>query len=291
MYKLSNNTIFGNEKVLFISNGDHNLIEIVGDDVLQVEQVIKGFRHQTSPDTLYNQIKHFLNNDKEYFDDICQWLINNKIIEEVESLSDKLLEVPTYVLGTPHDNSETVFHILKEPIESHQYHFTKEADFEKAQLILIISPIFENSSEVLRLNEFAYIKKIPICYVGFDSSPIFSIGPLVYSELNTPCLNCYIKRKLTNLQKPQKTISFVKHPNKQLIAQSNHLKNIYSKIALYHLRAELEKFFRSKRRISAMLGNSLIFDNNTYNFTKAKVLKVTTCSICNSVQTTSPFNV
>lgn len=290
MYKLANNTIYGNEKTLFISNGDHNLIEIAGDSVLQVEQVIKGFSNQTSPDVLFNEIKDTFNNDREYFDEIFQWLISNRILEEVDDQTKDSIQIATYLLNNTSLDSDSIFNLLSETVASYKCVFKREENYMNAELILIFAPLFENLSEVLKINQFSYSNKIPVCYVGLDSSRVFTVGPLVYSELRTPCLNCYIKRKLVNLKMPQKTISFIKHPNKQLISKSSYSSIVFSKIATYHLKIELEKFYRSNKKISTLLGNSLIFDNETYNITKAKILKTSGCDICNQTQNTSPFN-
>jgi hypothetical protein len=292
MYNLNSNTIYKNDHCLFVANGDHNLIEISGDSVLLAEYVIEGFKTEVSPDVVFDKLKNAFDNDRSYFDEICEWLVNNRIIEQVNDQLNEKISVPTYIVNISNRSNPLKAHKeLSESSNLFQYNFIEEPNCDKAELILIFAPLFENLNEVLHINQFAYEKKIPLCHIGVDSSSVFTLGPLVYSELRTPCLNCYTKRKLTNLKKPSKTLSFIQHSNKEIIYQSDLSKSNYAKIALMHLRIELDKFFRSRRRFSSLLGKSLVFDNNDYSIVKATLLKVPDCPICNSSQNYSPFNI
>ena len=291
MYKLSNNSIYGNEKSLFVSSGDHNLIEISGDSVPFVNEVINGFKEEKTIDELYNQIKNYFDNDRTYFDEVCGWLIANKIIYQKDSDNLEISILKTYLSCVRGKSAGIFFEYISNRVEKSSFKFILENDLSRADLVIVVAPLFENLEEVLRINKFTFENNIPLCHVGIESSRTITLGPLTYSGLRTPCLNCYIKRKITNLKSPHKTISFIEHSNKNVIKTSTEVNSSWIKVAAINLREELEIFFGSKKRISALLGKSLIFDYNDYSITKSRLLRTPLCDVCNNLDRYSPFNI
>lgn len=293
MYKLSNNTIYGNDKSLFVSNGDHNLIEISGDSIALVTEVVKGFKEEKNIDLLFEELKNNFENDRSYFDEVCTWLINNRIIKRIDDdvHKEKKLEIKTFVNRNINQLKNDFFKLVSTPNERSPLNFIFEEELIKADLIILIAPLFENLEEILRINKYSFENKIPLCHIGIESSRTITLGPLVYSELRTPCINCYVKRKLTNLKNPQKIVSFIEHVNKDLINKSYETNNPWLKIAAIQLREELEIFFNSGKKISTLLGKSVVFDYNEYSVTKSMLLRTPACEVCNNIDRYSPFNI
>lgn len=283
---VSNSALYGDSKTIYVTSGDHNLVEITGDDVGVVEVIIKEILSHPSRDEVFEKIKDQIDNDKDYYDGIIEWLISSNIVEETQPISCVPQVMNTHIFSpylTLASQQQALADIDTELIK---YTLT---DINSASLIIVFAPIFEFFEEVARINAFAYKHGVTICHVGMDRST-FTLGPICEPKINSPCLVCYAKRKLSNLKNPQKTLSFVKHANKEIANHYNLQSNQYFKIALHYLKTELEKFTLTKGSISAIIGKSLVFDNIYYNISKSKILRLPGCPACNAEEHFSPLN-
>jgi hypothetical protein len=287
-YRLRNVSVYQAENSIYIANGDHSLVEISGKSVNAVVSVLSALEITSSPEILYEKVKSELGGDRAIFDQIIDWLLTNKIIERTRDGEAPIKRVVrTYIHSThlTEDQKEKVV----ERLSGERYGYVR-TEKGQAEFILIVSPIFDQMSEIMKINEFAYEENIPLCHVGIDAET-FTIGPISHAKLNTPCLKCYSQRKISNLKNPKKTIEFVRYANKKQLSSARIAENPYFyNVLLTHLKVELEKFFQTNGLFSAIVGKSLMFDHFNYEITKSKILKVPGCPVCNSEVLVAPLN-
>lgn len=284
--RLSNATIYSSSTNLYITSGDHSLIEVVGDDVALVEKILAGLAAMESLDSIYERIQVELDDDRDYFDEIIAWLQEQGIvIAEPESAPQA---VATF-LHAPYLKTGPSDELLVRLSGLGPREYKPVSDHQEAELILMLSPLFEYQEEVMNLSRYAYQQRIPICHIGIDTST-FTLGPLMDAAVGTPCLNCYLRRKLANLKNPQKTLTFIQHPNKARLVQADPQSTPYFGVALTHLAVELNKFFSSTKQSSPLLGKSIVFDHFDYSITKSKILRVPGCEVCNPTSAYSALN-
>jgi hypothetical protein len=287
-YRLRNVSTYQAENKIYVADGDHNLIEISGDSVESVTAVLNVLETTSDPDDIYQKVKSTLSADREMFDQILHWLHTNHIIERInngEALSKKT--IPTFIHTTHLTEAERqkVFQTLT----STKFEFI-EAEKEAAKFILVVAPIFDQYSSLASINEFAYEANIPICHIGIDSET-FTLGPLSYPHMHTPCLKCYSQRKISNLKNPKRTIEFIRYADKKKISGVRIGESPYFfTVLLTYLKMELEKFFYFNGMYCEIVGKSLMFDHFNYEITKSRVLKIPGCPVCNSEVLVAPLN-
>lgn len=287
--KLHNASVHGSATSIYVTNGDHSLVEIAGDDLSQVETVLQAVEDGQSLDAIFAEHEVAFNGNRAYFDQVVDWLVASKVLQRVRP-ADELpptKEVPTYFYCpslAPAQQAQ-----VAEQLAYQGFTFPLVA-LEDAQLLIVFAPLFESQTEVLRLNQYAYDRGIPLCHIAIEDNT-FTIGPLVDSRQQTPCLCCYNQRKLANLRSARKTLSFIRHPNKTRIRHKDISASPYFEVALTHLRIELVNFYKANLKLSPILSRSIVFDALDYSITKSKVLRVPGCSVCNPTAFYRVFNV
>lgn len=287
-YRLRNVSVYQAENTIYIANGDHNLLEISGQSVSIVSAALTALETPLTQEMLYEKIKSELDGDHHILTQVLEWLLTNKIIERISNGEASVKKTILTYIHSSHlteDQKEEVTVRLS----GDRYAYAK-TEKSQAELILVVSPIFDQFDQIIKINEFAYEENIPLCHVGIDSDT-FTIGPISYAKLNTPCLKCYSQRKISNLKNPKKTIEFVRYANKKQLNSVRITENPYfHNVLLTHLKVELEKFFLTRGLFSAIVGKSLMFDHFNYEITKSKIIKVPGCTVCNSEVLVAPLN-
>jgi len=273
--RLNSVNIYSTHEKLFITDGDHNLIEISGEHVPVIEQIINTLQKEENVQEIYTKVSHLIDNDESFFNEIIDWLIENRILYRDEKTSKK--DIAIYFYGINNENAIGIVDTLN---RSKNTRYQLVHSKELANLIVIFSPIFENYKEFLHINEFAYKKGIALFHVGIDNVS-FTLGPLVIPQLKTPCLKCYSDRKLSNMKNPIATLAFAKHYSQENLNKVDITQNIYFSTAINYLVVELNKFYTYENNLySSVLSKSLHFDNSMFEITKSQILKVPNCQIC-----------
>lgn len=285
---MHNSSVHGSATSIYVTNGDHHLVEIAGDDLGMVETVLQAVEQDVPLEEIFATHESSFDSNRAYFDQVVDWLIASKILQRVRPDEElpPAREVPTY-LYCPSLTPASQAHVLEQL--SHQGPRFSLVPLEEARLIIVFAPLFEAQQEVLHLNEYAYAQGIPLCHIAVDDDT-FTIGPLVDPAQQTPCLCCYNQRKLANLRNTRKTLSFIRHPNKTRIRHKDISASAYFDVALTHLRIELTNFLQGHFKTSPILSQSLLFDNLDYSITKSKVLRVPGCAVCNPASYYRVFN-
>lgn len=287
-YRLRNVSTYQAENKIYLADGDHNLLEISGDSVDSVALVLNALETSSDPDDIFQKVKSHLANDREMFDQILHWLLTNRVIERTsngEAFSQKTIPVFIHTTHLTEDEKEKVL----ETLSGAKFEYVP-ADKEHAKFILVVAPIFDQYNSLASINEFAYEENIPVCHIGIDSET-FTLGPLSYPHMHTPCLKCYSQRKISNLKNPKRTIEFIRYADKKKISGLRIGENPYFfTVLLTYLKMELEKFFYFNGMYCEIVGKSLMFDHFNYEITKSRVLKIPGCPVCNSEVLVAPLN-
>lgn len=85
--------IYSSNSNLFLTDGDHNLIEISGEHVGIIEQVLAGILRRENLDFIFTEIGHSIDNDKDFFNEIIDWLVDNSIINREKNDQKKEIRV------------------------------------------------------------------------------------------------------------------------------------------------------------------------------------------------------
>ena len=287
--QLHNASVHGSATSIYITNGDHSLVEIAGEDLSLVEAVLLDVEQGLPLEAVFATHEARFNGDRAYFDQVIDWLLASNVLQRVRPAGEAppAREVPTYVYGpnlAPARQAEVLAQL------GHAGFAYYPAPLEEARLVIVFAPLFEAQDEVLRLNAEAYGRGIPLCHLAVEDHS-FTIGPLVDPAQQTPCLCCYNQRKLANLRNARKTLSFIRHPNKTRIRHKDIAASPYFGVALTHLKVELAHYFQGHAKVSPILSKSLVFDNLDYSITPSKVLRVPGCAVCNPTAFYRVFNV
>jgi len=286
--------IFRSEEELFLSNGDHFLLKISGEDCLSLELMLKAFADESDRDVVYEKVKDTL--EREKYDNLLTWLIKNNILYEVNlQNTPETKNHNVIVFGEFINVSEVESKIVNRlNTEINKYHLKtvlcsdiKEEYFEGVDLIIIFAPIFSSFEAFLEVNRISYEKKIPAIHVGVGMN-FFSLGPLSVASSQTPCLKCYSKRKIANFDRKEKYLKFIKYPNQKIVQNNNILEYSDLGLVVEFLKIELENYY--SRHSMYLFARSITIDLAGYNISSSKVLRVPSCNICDNSAIISPLN-
>ncbi len=286
--------IFKSEEELFLSNGDHFLLKISGEDCLSLELMLKAFTDAMDKDAAYEKVKDAL--EREKFDNLVTWLVKNNILyEENQQNKPDVKNHNVIVFGEFKDLSEVESKIVSRlNTDINKYHLKallnsdiKENCFEGVDLIIIFAPIFSKFDAFIEINKISYEHKIPAIHVGAGMN-FFSIGPLSVASSKTPCLKCYSKRKIANFDRKEKYLKFIKYPNQKIVQNNNILEYYDLGLLVEFLKIELENYY--SRNSMYLFARSITIDLLGYNITSSKILRVPSCDICDNSSIISPLN-
>ena len=286
--------IFKGENELFLSSGDHYLLRVSGDDCHIMELIINGFKETSNIESVYKTVQTLI--EHERFDNLITWLIKNNILyEENQQNTPEIKNHKVVVWGDFNNFGEVEEKIIKR-LDTKLNKFqlkalinaeVKEDDIKGADLILMFSPIFSNYDSFLKVNEISHELKIPSIHIGVGIN-FFSIGPFSVPASNTPCLRCYSKRKIANIDHKEKYLKFVKY-NDQKILHNNDIMLYYDLgLMVEFLKSELENYYT--RHSMYLFARSITIDLMSYNIVASKVLRVPSCDICDNSTINSPIN-
>ncbi len=155
---------------------------------------------------------------------------------------------------------------------------------KKQDLVIFDGDLIENSEKVIFLNSVLYNKDIPLAYFSLDRHSIIEIGPLCKKELQTPCLESFMKRKVSNLQQPGLFLNIISLDKKE---SRKPISSMTQKTAALMFKKELHSFF--SERFSNLMGANFQLDTHTLEMSKSIILRAFNLSYEESPIVT-PFN-
>ena len=298
--KLKNLSIYSTIDHLYLNKGDHKLFKVEGEERQLVEKCIEAVKDSTTIGEAFEKVKSDLDGDEDFFLQILEWLDENEVVklEKTEEETDweaKTKEVVVVSGALSEEEAKDVIQVLKEKgrnVQLHQYISLKNEKLDEisdeADIILVFSPVFENYQKVYEINKIAYKKGILLLHIGMEQSTV-TLGPLVNPKYKTPCLSCYLKRKVTNLANPKDFVHFMEIQDRKALSELRIRENKYFDLMLSMLNLELEKAFIYNALFSPLMGSSLIIDPIGMFMEKSTIIKVSDCDVCGTSSHYYPF--
>lgn len=275
MLELSETTIYRADQRLFVTHSDHNLIEIVGDDVPFLEVILREGQAGGSIQSIKSKLYNDFEVQENYATQLIDWLVDNGILQRHPD-SD-CIERNAYIFApvlTKEQKNE-----LCATISDEQLIISLSDSIETANIVLFISPILEHLTDFETTNQAAYEAGIISFHFGADLQS-FTVGPLCIPAQQTPCLHCYVQRKLVNMRNLKKTLQFIHYPNRQLIHQHSPVNNPIFQLGLTHVKHELSRILRADYIRSALTARSVVYDMVYHETQASQILKMPFCPVC-----------
>lgn len=298
--KLENLNIYSGIDHLYLYKGDHKLFKVEGEERKLVEDCIEAVKTSETIGEAYDKVKDVLEDDEEFFLQILEWLDENEVVtlektdEEVD-WEAKTKEIVVVASAISEKEAGEVIETLNAKGRNMRLNkfINLKADTsielpEETDLVIVFSPVFENYQKVYDINAEAVKRGILLVHVGMEQNTI-TLGPLVNPKFNSPCLRCYLKRKVTNLANPKDFVRFMEIQDKKALSELEITKNKYFDLMLSNLNLELEKIFIYDGLFSPLMGNSLLIDPIGMFIEKSQIVKVSDCDVCNSSSHYYPF--
>lgn len=285
---LTNTTVFTSGDTLFLSKGDHQLIQVSGEQVLIVAEILKRLKSEPNSDIIFEKVKSKIDNDKELFVQIIDWLISNEIVVPIKASSSGTTTVGFFSTS---ENIDSLSKILNQRLSKFRWIGIESLDaaMSGTTLIVVFAPIFKDYDCFLQLNEKAYKAGVTLFHISVDNSS-FTLGPISEPISKSPCLQCYAKRKIVNFENPEKYLSFVESFNESSLHLFDITKTPYFEAVLNYLDIELSKYLVAGGKYSSLIGRSVTFDNFDFQVSRARVLKIPDCNVCNPYYHKTPVN-
>ena len=279
--------IFCGPDSLFILDGDQNLIEINGESSPLIKEILVGLNQEQSLESIFENHQEQFENDSASFRDLIDWMLDKQLIQQAIELQK--IKIHLLIDSHPSTQSESIMSTLND-LNRNQMEYILEESLEKSDLILYIGSLFTHRKSIKELAKRSYEAKVPLFYSEIDSTS-FTLGPIIYAELLSPCLNCYADRKQVQLKNP-KAFSILQSTQKQEFIFTPLLKNkLYFPAFLNFINLEIQKFFQSNLSYSPLLGQSYFIDGISIEMQKLKILKVPYCPICSKKNQSMTFNI
>lgn len=289
--------IFESNEGIYISRGDHALVNVKGNDVPLVLNVIRAFRENDSMDEVYYDLMQKYGIDESRYHRIVNWLLNNRILRQ-----ERPARTNTYrltVIGS-FNSAEQVTDKLLSQLDGADAHFTLQQFIDIRQpfvptsldadtdLVVVFSPLFEQFDRFKQINETLYKQQLRYLHVGIDESG-YTLGPLVLPALKAPCLKCYAQRKIVNMADPDQYLKFTALTNVEKLTDMSLPAMRHFDLLAKHVQLVVTDYLRLGH--SEFLGKSVVVDLVGSQMHTSKVLKVPTCSVCGSADNVfAPFH-
>ncbi|MFA8450189.1 MAG: hypothetical protein ACEPOW_05820 [Bacteroidales bacterium] len=298
--KLQNLNIYSGIDHLYLYKGDHKLFKVEGDERKLVEDCVEAIKVSETIGEVYAKVKDALEDDEEFFLQILEWLDENEVVtleksEEEVNWEEKTKETVLVASSITEEEAKNIIEVLNG--KGRNLKLSKFINFrenqtvelpENADVVVLFSPIFENYEKVYKINAEAYSKGIPLLHIGMEQNTV-TLGPFVNPKFKTPCLSCYLKRKITNLANPTDFVRFMEIPDKKSLSELRISDMKYYDLMLSHLSLELEKVFLYDGLFSQLMNHSILIDPVGLCIEKSTIIKISDCEVCNSSSHYYPY--
>lgn len=286
-YRINNLNIALEEKDIFLSNGDHYLIKLSGDDKPLVESILMSVANNHTHDEMYQLVSSKYGLSKEYFEAVIEWLIQKFILQVAEAEApvdpkrvsiavfgnseDKTFIMEEFLsrLNTPSLCLDMAGYIPQNTGETLNAEETEQ--LKNVEIVLALSPLLLNYKKLRHLNEYCIEHHVHQLHVGIGFSE-FILGPLVVSELETPCLESYVVRKLANLKNLDEYTDYMNAGKKEVIHHQKISSFRYLSLLCEYLKIELSSFFLGN--YSKLFGQAIIYNMLDHTVEKSRVLRI-----------------
>ncbi|RXK49830.1 TOMM precursor leader peptide-binding protein [Aquirufa rosea] len=283
---ITHQAIFCGSNTLYIVDGDQNLIEIQGESTPLIKDILQGIKENLTPKTIFEQHKELFEHDQEVFHELWNWMLEKQIIQKENA--GRSIKIHLTIDLSSSDQIQPIIDSLNE-ISLGTFCYVYEEKIDESDIILYIGSLFPHRERVDRLAQQSYHLNIPLLYAEIDRNT-FTIGPMIYSEVNSPCLNCFASRKQVQLKNPQAFKRLATNQDRESIYSPVLKSKIYYPAFVNFLHQEMMSFFISDRTYSTLIGQSVLVNPRNWEIQKLKILKVPHCNICSHQNQSILFN-
>lgn len=160
--------------------------------------------------------------------------------------------------------------ILYQFIKSYKYNEVNLSEIKNSDLVIFTDSLFDNYDEVIFLNNEFFNNNIPSVYFSTIKQKTIEIGPLTDKNLQTPCLESFLKRRVSNLKNPDVFVDVMSYYQKDQIRTTIN-ENVI-RMGCYLLKNELDSYFINS--FSNLLGSYFEFDTDNFEISKNLIIKV-----------------
>jgi molybdopterin/thiamine biosynthesis adenylyltransferase len=297
--KVNNISIFSNADALYLTRADDNLIKITGKNKEILEQIIGSFSQTEDIEEAFLKAGNSV--DKGFFLQAVGWLKENQILVNGDRKRQEAQNIKIALYGDFADeaevseklisklNTEFLDYSLGSFSRSSQNDFSVDTFLKGIDIILLFSPLYNDSEVIDLINRNAYKKNIPVFHAGLDNTTAI-LGPIVDPSLLTPCIDCYEKRRFSNLDNADGFWNFITIKGKRKIHSANITHNRIFPVFAELISKELSNFWSEGAAFSPLLSRSIKFDLVNYEIIKSKILRVNSCDVCNKQTVYAPFD-
>ncbi|MHA8053287.1 TOMM precursor leader peptide-binding protein [Aquirufa sp. Wall-65K1] len=278
--------IFCGPDSLFILDGDQNLIEINGESSSLIKEILKEISQEHSLKSIFEIHQDQFENDNASFQELIDWMLDKQLIQQ--SAQIQKIKIHVLIDSFPTNQSAYLIDSLNQ-VNENQIEYIQEDSLKNADLILFVGSLLNQRKKIQQLAQLSYETKIPLLYSEIDRSS-FTIGPIISSDLLSPCLNCFADRKQVMLKNPKAFSSLQKAQNHEYIFKPSLKHKLYYAAFVNFLGREIQKFFYSNLSNSPLLGQSYYVNGQSLEIQKSKILKVPHCTICCKKNQSMTFN-
>lgn len=274
---VSGTTIYRAEERLFVTQNDHNLVEITGGDVPLLDCILRGVQAGQSVETIAGELLLDFQVGDDYTGQLVDWLVESGVLQRGAGLAAEFVERVTYLFAPSLSLSdkEQVCRYLSDD----RLTISLTDSIESADLVLFMSPILEHLTVFEDVNRKAYEAGLVSCHFSADVQT-FTVGPLSVPAMQTPCLHCYMQRKLINRQNLSQTLQFIRHSGSEIISHSSPANSPVFQTGLAYLRHELTRALSSNPVQSVLIGCSALYDTRQHTVQQSRILKMPFCPVC-----------
>lgn len=264
----------GNGNSIFFLINDEKLIEITGADIHILGIVIDSLKEGEK--TLL-QIEKKINGkiSKQRIKECIDILVQNEIVLIISN--NKLIK-KYIIIGDNEKIGNTIDNELNTD-RNIEYSFIKYVSFDcisdenykdpNIDFVIIFGSLYENYNQLIEINKYYFNKNIPIIYFSVLKKNIVELGPICHKEMETACLESFLKRKLNNLKNP---FEFIRIINLNLEKIYKRTDKYAIELCLTILKKELNNYFTLS--FSNLLSTNFEIDLNSLEISKSIVLEV-----------------
>ena len=273
MLKLERFSFFQDKSTLCIQYENGEQISVGGEHVEYIMGLIKLFDKNKTlrKEDILQSFSSETIKDKNLISELIEWMINSNLIKE---LNTKKLSKNISVFGNFYDKKNIhkfVTHLGTEQVKYvyKESNFTND-EIKELDIILIVGSGFENFKEILSLNQRLYLENKTLIYIESAKDQI-TFGPICHRPSETPCLESFFKRKISNdYENFERMSTFSEMPIRKSFKffDESPLLGLLSEF----LKIEINDFVTTK--YSSLKGHSFVYNNITKEIYKSEVLKV-----------------
>ncbi|MGO1722376.1 MAG: hypothetical protein ACTHY9_06640 [Sphingobacterium sp.] len=282
-------SIYKNQTQTYIGRGDGYLSVLEGEDVYLVNDILSilsANKEALNYDELREEITKKHEVEVLFFESIIDWLKSNGIILVNEEKKGEVEILKLAIVGIDEEEngpcSEKLQAILGDTVKIEMASIN-DAEID---LVILFSPILNKN--ITKYAEELYQNKIPHIYLDYSPYTI-TLGPAVIPAIKTPCLKCFMKRRLANTSDPKNYLKLIRIDN-EVVAQTSFVKSNYHNTLLEWLGGEILRLMGSEWKSAGIVAKAKSINFATDELEVSKIIKTVNCQVCNPHQVFRALN-